>query len=170
VSNELDRRPGCVITDEEKMTYAGLYVMQKMDLKPEDGGQTFPVVLPSELQPIDEVLQNLAVTGYVEINRKKERWDLTKQGLAYLRQHIDEARDLIEEFDDAEADEMIAELEARNLDLFRARFLWAWMDGEIDDLVLYQERRGVKPVERMWAFYLMSDEFWNDLARELEGE
>ena len=169
VSNELERRPGCVITDDEKMTYAGLYVLKKMDLKPEDGGMVFPVVLPSELQPIDELLQQLAVNGYVEINRKKERWDLTKQGIAYLGEHIDEAEGLIDEFDEEEMADVIAELEARNLDPYRARFLWGWYDGEFDDLVLYQERRGVKPVERMWAFYLMSDELWNDLARELEG-
>ncbi len=170
VSNELERRPDCVITDDEKLTYAGLYVLKKMDLKPEDGGMVFPIVLPSELQPLDELLQQLAVTGHVEMNRKKERWDLTKQGLAYLGEHIDEAEDLIDEFDDMEMDEVVAELEARNLDPYRARFLWGWFDGEFDDLVLYQERRGVKPVERMWAFYLMSDEFWNDLARELEGD
>jgi hypothetical protein len=170
VSNELERRPDCVITDDEKLTYAGLYVMKKMDLKPEDGGMVFPIVLPSELQPLDELLQQLAVTGHVEMNRKKERWDLTKQGLAYLGEHIDEAEDMVDEFDDMEMDEVVAELEARNLDPYRARFLWGWFDGEFDDLVLYQERRGVKPVERMWAFYLMSDEFWNDLARELEGD
>jgi hypothetical protein len=169
VSTELERRPDCVITDDEKLTYAGLYILKKMDLKPEDGGIVFPIVLPSELQPIDEVLQHLAVTGHVELNRKKERWDLTKQGIAYLGEHIDEAEDLIDEFEDEEMEDVIAELEERNLDPFRARFLWGWYDGELDDLVLYQERRGVKPVERMWAFYLMSDEFWNDLARELEG-
>jgi hypothetical protein len=170
VSTELERRPDCVITDDEKQTYAGLYVMKKMDLKPEDGGMVFPAVLPSELSPIDELLQQLAVTGHVVINTKKERWDLTKQGIAYLGEHIDEAEDLIDEFEDEEMEDVIAELEERNLDPFRARFLWGWYDGELDDLVLYQERRGVKPVERMWAFYLMSDEFWNDLARELEGD
>jgi hypothetical protein len=170
VSNELERRPSCVITEDEKMAYAGLYVLKKMDLKPEEGGLVFPVVLPSELSPIDEVLQQLAVQGYVEINRKKERWDLTKQGIAYLGEHIDEAEALVDEFDDEEMADVIAELEARNLDPYRARFLWGWYDGEFDDLVLYQQRRGVKPVEQMWAFYLTSDEFWNDLARELEGE
>ena len=63
---------------------------------------------------------------------------------------------------------MIAQLKGRNLDPYRARFLWGWYDGEFDDLVLYQERRGAKPVERLWAYYLMSDAFWNDLERELE--
>jgi hypothetical protein len=52
--------------------------------------------------------------------------------------------------------------------VFRARFLWGWYEGEFDDLVLFQERRGVSPVERLWAFYLMSDAFWSELARELE--
>jgi hypothetical protein len=170
VSNELEHRPKCVITEDEKLAYTGLYLLKKMDLKPEEGGLVFPVVLPSELSPLDEVLQQLAVVGYVEINRKKERWDLTKQGIAYLGEHIDEAEALIDEFDDEEMADVIAELEERNLDPYRARFLWGWYDGEFDDLVLYQQRRGVKPVEQMWAFYLTSDEFWNDLARELEGE
>lgn len=170
VSTELERRPDCVISDEDKQTYAGLYVLKKMDLKPDDGGMVFPAVLPSELSPIDELLQQLAVTGHVTINMKKERWDLTKQGIAYLGEHIDEATELVDEFEDAEIEEMLAQLEARNLDPFRARFLWGWYDGEFDDLVLYQERRGMKPVERMWAFFLMSDAFWNDLARELEAD
>ena len=168
MSNELEHRPGCAITDDEKLTYAGLYVLKKMDLKPEDGGLVFPGVLPSELQPIDELLQQLAVAGRVELNMKKARWDLTKQGLAYLGEHIDEAADLVDEFDEQELPEVIAQLKGRNLDPYRARFLWGWYDGEFDDLVLYQERRGAKPVERLWAYYLMSDAFWNDLERELE--
>lgn len=167
VTTELTRRPGAAITDDEKQTYVGLYLLKKLDLKPEDGGMTLPVVLPSELSPLDEALQQLAVDGYLVINSKKGRWDLTKQGISYLGEHIDEATDLIDEFDDEELADVLAELRARNLDLFRARYLWGWYDGEFDDLVLYQERRGVKPVERLWAFYLMGDDFWRDLAREL---
>ncbi|HEX2687873.1 MAG TPA: hypothetical protein VHN14_14700 [Kofleriaceae bacterium] len=167
VTTEFTRRPGAAITDDEKQTYVGLYLLKKLDLRPEDGGMSLPVVLPSELSPLDDVLQQLAVEGHVVINPKKARWDLTKQGIAYLGEHIDEAADLIDEFDDKELADVLAELRARNLDLFRARYLWGWYDGEFDDLVLYQERRGVRPVERMWAFYLMSDEFWNDVARDL---
>lgn len=167
MSNELERRPGCAITDDEKLTYAGLYVLKKMDLKPEDGGQVFPGVLPSELHPIDELLQQLAVTGHVELNMKQARWDLTRQGLAYLAQHIDEAAALIDEFDEQELPEVLAQLRERNLDPYRARFLWGWYDGEFDDLVLFQEQRGARPVERLWAYYLMDDAFWSDLAREL---
>ena len=81
---------------------------------------------------------------------------------------IDEASDLVDELDELETDEAIAELRARGLDVFRARFLWGWFEGEFDDLVLWQERRGVKPVERLWAFYLTGDELWNELARELD--
>ena len=167
MTSELERRPGCAITDDEKQTYTGLYVLKKMDLKPDDGGMVFPGVLPSELHPLDEVLQQLAVAGHVELNMKKARWDLTKQGIAYLAEHIDEAADLIDEFDELELEEVLAELRVRNLDPYRARFLWGWYDGEFDDLALYQEQRGVKPVERLWAYYLTSDAFWNDLAREL---
>lgn len=155
------------ISDEQKQTYAALVLLKKLDLAPEDGGLELPVVLPSELSPLDETLQQLAVDDLVAINAKKNRYELTKQGIAYLGTMIDEAAELVDEFEEYEVDEAIAELRARNLDVFRARFLWGWYEGEFDDLVLWQERRGVTPVERFWAFYLMSDAFWSELAREL---
>jgi hypothetical protein len=167
VSTELEKRPGQAVSDEDKHTYAGLYILKKMDLKPEDGGLVFPGVLPADLSPLDELLQALAVEEYVDLNTKKNRWDLTKKGIAYLGRVIDEATDLMDEFDDDEMEEVVEELEKRGLDPMRARFIWGWYDGEFDDLVQWQEQRGVKPVERMWAFYLMSDEFYRELANEI---
>lgn len=155
------------ITEEQKQTYAGLFLLKKLDLKPENGGLVIPVVLPSELSPLDETLQQLAVDDLISINARKNRYELTEKGIAYLGATIDEAEALVDEFDDDEPEDAIAELRARNLDVFRARFLWGWYEGEFDDLVVFQERRGASPVERMWAFYLMSDAFWNELAREL---
>lgn len=162
---------GCVITDEQKLTYAGMYLLKKIDLKPADGGMIMPIVLPSELSPLEEVLHGLVLAGHLELNRRKERYDLTKQGLAYIGTLIDEAESYIEEFDDYEPEDMVAILRQRNIDVFRVRFLWGWYEGEFDDLVLFQERRGIQPVERMWAFYLMSDELYNNLALDLtDGE
>ena len=152
---------------EEKLLYAGIYVLKKMDLKPEDGGLVLPAVLPHELEPLDEVLQELALAGFVEINRRKERWEITKAGFAHIGALIDEAEALIDEFDDEEPAEMLAELQRRHLDPFRARFLWGWYQGEFDDLVLFQQRRGVEPVERSWADYLVSDAFYDNLALDL---
>ena len=151
----------------EKLLYAGIHVLKKMDLKPEDGGLVLPVVLPHELEPLDEVLQELAVAGFVAINRRKERWEITKAGFEQIGALIDEAEALIDEFDDEEPAEMIAELQRRHLDAFRARFLWGWYQGEFDDLVLFQQRRGVDPVERSWADYLVSDAFYDNLALDL---
>jgi hypothetical protein len=155
------------ITDEQKQTLAGLYLLKKLDLAPEDGGLELPVVLPSDLSPIDEALQQLAVDDLIVINARKNRYELTKAGIAYLGSVIDEAQALVDELDDLEVEAAIAALRARNLDVYRARFLWGWYEGEFDDLVLFQERRGVSPVERLWAFYLMSDAFWAELARDL---
>ena len=152
---------------EQKKQLASLLLLKKMDLSPEDGGMEFPVVLPSELSPLDELLQDLAVDDLITINRKKERYELTKQGLAYLGRVIDEAAEMVDELDELETEEAIEELRSRNLDLVRARFLWGWYEGELDDLVAWQEQRGVRPVERMWAFYLTSDDFWRELGREL---
>jgi hypothetical protein len=154
------------ITEDQKQTLIGLWLMKKLDLKPEDGGMELPVVLPADLSPLDDYLQELAVEDYLQINQKKGRYELTKKGLAYLGHAIDEAQDMVDDLEDLETDEAVAELRARNLDLMRARFLWGWYEGEFDDLVLFQERRGVSPVERMWAFYLTSDEFFREIARD----
>ena len=155
------------ISDEEKQTYAGIWLLKKMDLAPKDGGMVFPVVLPSELTPLDEIFHELAVADLVLLNARKERWDLTKKGIAYLGELIDEASDLVDELDEMELADAVAELRRRNLDPFRARFLWGWYEGELDDLVLFQQRRGVRPVEELWAYYLTGDDFWNELAKDL---
>jgi hypothetical protein len=155
------------ITDDQKRSYIGLYLLKKLDLRADDGGLELAVVLPSELAPLDEPLQQLAVDELVAINARKNRYELTKRGIAHLGTLIDEAEALVDEFDDYEVEDAIAELRARHLDVFRARFLWGWYQGEFDDLVVFQERRGVSPVERLWAFYLTGDAFWAELAREL---
>jgi hypothetical protein len=154
------------ISEEQKQSLVSLWIMKKMDIGPKEGGLEFPVVLPSELSPLDEYLQELAVEDYVQINAKKGRYELTKKGIDYLGHVIDEASDMVDDLEELETDEAIAELRNRNLDLMRARFLWGWFEGEFDDMVLFQERRGVKPVERMWAFYLTSDDFFRELARD----
>ncbi len=169
VTTELTHRPGAVISDEEKQTYVGLYLLKKLDLKKADGGMELPVVLPSDLSPLDEPLQQLAVDDYVEIHQKSGLWKLTKKGIAHLGEHIDEATELIDELDDLELPEALAELRSQNLDVFRARFLWGWYEGELDDLVRFQQQRGVQPVEQLWAFYLVGDDFWRELARDLES-
>ena len=152
---------------EQKKTYASMVILKKMDLDPEEGGMTFPVVLPSELSPLDELLGDLAVEDLVEINARKERYELTQAGIDYLGRLIDEAEEMIEDLDDLETEEAIEELRKQRRDLFRARFLWGWYEGEFDDLVAFQEQRGVTPVETLWAFYLVSDDFYRELAREL---
>ena len=157
------------LSDEERQTYIGLYLLKKLDLKPEDGGIRFPVVLPSEYAPLDEYLQELAVADLIAIDQKTAAWKLTKQGIAYLGEVIDEAEALIDEFDDAEEDEMLEALDQRGLDPVRARFLWGWYEDEFDDLVLFQQRRGVKPVENLWAFYLTDKRFLDLIADEVRG-
>jgi hypothetical protein len=159
------------IDDDKKYSLAGLYLLKKMDLKPKEGGMEFPAVLPNELSPLDDVFQHMALDGLVEIDKRTfgaDRWKMTKKGIERLRQTIDEASEMIDEYDDYEVDEAIAELRAQNLDVFRCRFLWGWFEGEFDDLVIFQERRGVSPVERMWAIYLTGDDFWNEIAKDLE--
>jgi len=165
----LTRVPRQPISDEQKAIFIAMYLLKKLDLAPADGGIAFPVVPPSELSPLDEHLQDLAVAELIEIDSKKGIYKLTRKGSAYLGELIDEAEALVEEFDEDELADVLDALRERRYDLYRARFLWAWYDGEIDDLVVFQERRGVTPVERLWAFYLTSNEFFIELFREIEG-
>jgi len=155
------------INDDQKRSYISLYLLKKLDLSPADGGLELPVVLPSELSPLDEILLQLAVDDLIAIDARKGRYQLTQRGISLLGATIDEAQALIDEFDELELPDVIAALTARKLDVFRARFLWGWFEGEFDDLVVFQQRRGAVPVENMWAFYLTSDAFWNELARDL---
>ncbi|WP_437484301.1 hypothetical protein WME75_44550 [Sorangium sp. So ce1014] len=161
-----DGRRQPVVSREQKLVYAGIYVLKKMDLKPADGGMEMPLVMPSELSPLEDVLQELVNADLVEVNRRKARFELTKKGLAYLGEIIDEAEALVDEFDDESLEDAVAELRRRNVDVLRARFLWGWYDGELDDLVLFQQRRGATTVEPWWADYLMSDAFYEALLRD----
>lgn len=167
MTTDLVRTDKRVVDDDDIKLYAGIYLLKKLDLQPRDGGLELPLALPSELTPLEDILHDLAVAGRVELDRKKERWKITKAGLAYLGALIDEAEALIEEFDDDETEDVVAALRARNLDPLRARFLWGWFDGELDDLAEFQRQRGVRPVQDLWAYYLTDDDFYAELAKEL---
>jgi hypothetical protein len=158
------------LTPEQKLAYASIYLLKKMDLKPEDGGMAIPILLPPELAPLEDALQELVNDDLIALNRKKGNYEITKKGYAKIAELIDEAEAIIDEFDDHELEEAVAELRARRLDVFRARFLWGWYDGEFDDLVAFQERRGVSPVERMWAYYLTSDDFFDALDSDIQPD
>jgi hypothetical protein len=163
----IEKRAEQTFSEEQKLLYAGIWLLKKMDVPPKEGGMIVPLHLSSELTPLYEVLQELQVAGHVQMHKRKERWEITKSGLEYLGQLIDEAEALIEEFDDDEVEDVVAELRNRDLEVFRALFLWEWYTGEFDDLVLFQQRRGVSPVEPLWAYYLVSDEFYQTLARAI---
>lgn len=156
------------VTHDQILNYAGIHVLKKMDLKPADGGIQMPVILDAALAPLEDVLERLVLQGRLEIDRKRQRYAITKAGLQYIGALIDEAEAVIDEFDEWETADMVAELRARNLDPLRARFLWGWYQGEFDDLVQFQERRGIEPVEYAWAHFITSPAFYDNLALDLE--
>lgn len=156
------------VTEEQRLTYAGIYVLKKMDLKPADGGIQIPVVLDSMMAELDDALERLVMQGYLEIDRRSLCYKITKAGFKYIGALIDEAEAIISEFDEWETADMVTELRARNLDPLRARFLWGWYQDEFDDLVLFQGRRGETPVEPYWVNYVTSEAFYAKLALDLE--
>jgi hypothetical protein len=156
-----------VISDSQRLALAGIYLLKKLDVDAEHGGLELPIVTPPELEALDPALEHLALDGMIAVDRKKGHWVLTQVGIEHIGTLIDEAEHYIEEFDNAPAETIVAELQRRNLDPLRVRFLWGWYQGELDDLALWQQRRGVTEIETEWASYLMSDAFWAELGRDL---
>lgn len=155
------------ISHAKKLVYAGIYVLKKLDLKPEDGGIRLPALLDGIYAPLEEVLEKLQFAGYVEIDRKSLCYKLTKQGSAYIGSLIDEAEGYIDEFDEVEIADVVDELHARNIDPLRVRFLWGWYQGEFDDVALFQERRGFIEVEPEWPSFITDDDFYENLALDV---
>jgi hypothetical protein len=158
-----------VLDPESKRRYAGIYVLKMLDLVPSEGGLQIPVVIPSELYPLEEVMEDLTVRELIEIDRKSQNYRLTQKGVNHLRSLIAEAEEYIRRFDRDDIDDVGAAARAQGYDPLRVRFLWGWYHNEFDDLVNFQERRGVTPLEDDWAYYLLSDRFWAELAADVTG-
>jgi len=155
------------LSEDQRRAYVGLFVLKLLDLAPEDGGMAMPVLLPSALAALEPALERLAVEGVVEIDRKLGEYRLTQLGIERLGVHIDEAEGYIDAFDDMEVPQMLVVLRQRNVDPMRVRFLWGWYQGEYDDPILFQQRRGVAEIETDWAAYIQSDAFYAAIAEDL---
>ncbi len=155
------------ISEANKRYYATIYVLKRLDLDVDEGGVELPVLLPPEFAVLEDLLMSMAVEGLVEIDRKRQTYGLTERGIETIGLLIDEIEAVIDEFDDEEVSYVLRVLRARNLDVLRVRFLWGWYDGEFDDVVNYQRRRGFAEIERDWATFILSDAFYDDLERDL---
>lgn len=154
-------------SEANKRYYATIYLLKRLDLDVDEGGVELPVLLPPEFGVLEDVLMTMAVEGLVEIDRKRQIYGLTERGIEAIGLLIDEIEAVIDEFDDEEVSEVIRVLRARNLDVLRIRFLWGWYDGEFDDVISYQRRRGFSEIEPDWATFILSDAFYGDLGRDL---
>lgn len=170
------------ISEDQKQLYAEMIILKQLDLGPEGGGHEIPRELPRELAPLQPLLDELRYKGLIEVVTKKrgalaalrgkpkeEIYALTQAGVEHVGRLIDEAEIYVHDLDELELPDIVAYARERRLDPLRLRFLWGWYQGELDDLALFQERRSVSPVERLWAYYLVSDDLWRELASDLEG-
>lgn len=155
------------ISHAQKLNLAGIYLLKKIDLKPEEGGIRLPALLDGIYAPLEEVVDKLLMEGHIELDRKSQAYKLTKRGSQYIGSLIDEAESYIGEFDDEEVADMVDELRARNIDPLRVRFLWGWYQGEFDDVALFQQRRGFVEVEQEWPLFVLSDDFYENLELDV---
>jgi hypothetical protein len=154
--------------EEQKLIYAGMWVLKMLDIGPKQGGLFVEVPLPPEYDFAEEIFDYLIDENLIFINEKKACYDLTDEGMDYIRRIIHEAEALVDEFQDEELEDMLEELEERHIDLLRSRFLWGLYHGEFDNVVLFQQQRGMQPVERNWARFITSNEFFENLMLDLE--
>lgn len=154
-------------TAEQRAYYASVYILKRLDLAPKDGGVELPVVLPHDWYPLESVIEGMVLDGLVSIHKRKGVYALTAQGIDLVGRLIDEAEAYIEEFAELEVEEMVQTLRKRGVDLLRARFLWGWYEEEFDDLIEFQRIRGMSPVQRDWAEFLLSCAFYENLAQDL---
>lgn len=152
---------------EQRAYYASVYILKRLDLAPKEGGVELSVVLPHDWYPLEEILESMVVQGLVAIQRRKGLYALTAQGIDLVGRLIDEAESYIDEFDELEVEDMLKILQKRGVDPLRVRFLWGWYDEEFDDLVEFQRIRGMQPVQSAWAEFLLSPQFYQNLARDL---
>ena len=158
------------LTEQQKLTYAGMWLIKKMDIGPKQGGFDVEVPLEGEYKFAEQIIDKLYFDKYIEIDPKKAKYILTERGISYIGRIINEAEDLIETYEDYETYEMVEELEERNLDVFRARFLWGLYDGEFDDIIEFQEKRGFQHIEESWSAFIMSDDFFDNLILDIYDE
>lgn len=169
------------LTDDKRQTYSEMIVLKLIDLGPDNGGLEIPRELPRELSPLEPLLEELRFKGLIDVAAKKrgalaalrgkakeEVYALTPSGIEHLGRLIDEAEGYVTDFDELEVADMIELANERKLDPIRVRFMWGWFEGEFDDLALFQERRSIEPVERLWAYYLTSNELWAEVMKDLE--
>ncbi|MEZ4452845.1 MAG: hypothetical protein R3B09_25510 [Nannocystaceae bacterium] len=156
------------LSESQRRYYAGLILLKRVDLSADDRSLAIPVLLPAAESAIEGLLEELHLRGLIEIDRKRQIYTLTRRGADEVGALIAEIEGIIDEFDGVPVPKMVRTLRRRNLDPFRARFLWGWYDGELDDPIAYQRRRGFAEVEESWASFILGDELYEDLARDLE--
>lgn len=156
------------MSHDQMLSYAGMWILKMLDIGPANGGIKIEVPLASEHIMAEEVIDYLYNMGYIDIQTEKYSYAITDKGFHYIREIIAEAEAIIDEFIDVDTEEMIRIYQNRNLDIFRARFLWGLYDGEFDNVVQFQQKRGFREIERNWSIFITSDAFYKNLALDTQ--
>lgn len=157
-----------MISAPQKHTFAGIYLLKKLDLPPEDGGVALSSTLAEDVSALAPVLEQLAQQGLVESAGDPPLYALTHAGLEHLDALMDEAEALAPTDAALQTDDAIHAHEHQGLRSLRERFLWSWYRGELDDLVGYQRARALEPLEASWARFLLSDALYDTLGLDAE--
>lgn len=156
------------LSESQRRYYASLILLKRIDLAGDDRSLAIPVLLPASEAAIEGLLDELHLRGMIEIDRKRQIYTLSRRGADEVGTLIAEIEEVIDEFDGVPVPKMVRALRQRGRDPFRVRFLWGWYDGEFDDPVAHQRRRGFAEVDEEWASFILSEDFYADLARDLE--
>jgi len=155
----------------EIMKYAGMYLLKKIDLPPEEGGHVFEVPLSGLDEHLEPILDDLLFHDLIDIDSVSTRYALTKDGNDYVAKLIDEIEDYIDDYDEYDATTKVNLMKKNNINPLRARFLWGLYDGEFDDFEDWQDEWNFPSDQRSsdWRDMITKKEFYDFLFEQVNN-
>ena len=153
----------------EIMKYAGMYILKKIDLPPDEGGHPFEVPLTGLDEHMEPILDDLMFHGLIDIDTVKTQYVLTADGTDYIHKLIDEIEGYINKYQDFEPTTRVNLMKRDRINPLRARFLWGLYDGEFDNFDQWQENWGITAENKIddWRDVITSKPFYDMLFEDI---
>lgn len=155
----------------EIMKYAGLFILEKIDVGPEEGGHRFEVPLMGIDEHMEPILDDLMFHDLLDIDSENTCYTITDQGYKYIQDIIKEAENYLNKYQDFEPTTRVNLMKRDRINPLRARFLWGLYDGEFSDIKKWQDDRGIIPEEQVedWRDFITKKEFYDILFEEINN-
>lgn len=155
----------------EIMKYAGLFILEKIDVGPNDGGHNFDVPLMGIDEQLEPILDDLLFHDLLDIDSENTCYTITDKGYKYIKDIIKEAENYLSKYQEFEPTTRVNLMKRDGVNPLRARFLWGLYDGEFIDIKQWQDDRGISLEEQVedWREFITKKEFYDILFEEINN-